>query len=410
MSKVLIVLTTEYPYGKAESYLEAEKKYWDIFDKVYLCPLSGVRSDNIDVSTDKIEIVDGKVIFSKREKILGTIKALFHGKTWCEIYRCLLVSERKIWSLKELISFTYTGNREAQKLAKMLTPRINQDDYVVLYSYWLYRQAYVAIKLNKSIPQSVVVSRAHGHDVYEERHFGYLPYRQYLINNIKNIHTISDNGSRYLASKWPDSIGKLHVSRLGTIDYGEKEYTRNREKLRIVSCSYCIELKRIDLIIRTLGKMNFTIEWTHIGDGVLYDDLIEMAKNTLTSRVAFNFLGYIPNSQIPNIYREMDFDVFVNTSKTEGIPVSIMEAMSFGIPTIATDVGGTSELVKDGISGILIPENAQIGDLKSALETIRNMPDKDYFQLRKSSREFWKKTYCADSNFRDFTTSLKKLT
>ena len=45
---------------------------------------------------------------------------------------------------------------------------------------------------------------------------------------------------------------------------------------------------------------------------------------------------------------------YVNLSTSEGIPVSIMEAMSYGIPVVATDVGGTSEAVVTGRSGLLI--------------------------------------------------------
>ena len=49
-----------------------------------------------------------------------------------------------------------------------------------------------------------------------------------------------------------------------------------------------------------------------------------------------------------------DFDLFVNMSLSEGIPVSIMEAISFGIPIIATNVGGNAEIVNDE-TGVLIP-------------------------------------------------------
>lgn len=51
-----------------------------------------------------------------------------------------------------------------------------------------------------------------------------------------------------------------------------------------------------------------------------------------------------------------DFDLFVNMSLSEGIPVSIMEAISFGIPIIATNVGGNAEIVNDE-TGVLIPVN-----------------------------------------------------
>ena len=44
-------------------------------------------------------------------------------------------------------------------------------------------------------------------------------------------------------------------------------------------------------------------------------------------------------------YKNNIIDIFINLSASEGIPVSIMDAISFGIPCIATNVGGTGEIV-----------------------------------------------------------------
>lgn len=55
-------------------------------------------------------------------------------------------------------------------------------------------------------------------------------------------------------------------------------------------------------------------------------------------------------------YSEHPVDVFINLSTNEGVPVSIMEAISFDIPIVATDVGGTSEIVTDE-TGILVSSN-----------------------------------------------------
>ncbi|MFR4320263.1 MAG: glycosyltransferase [Blautia massiliensis (ex Durand et al. 2017)] len=44
----------------------------------------------------------------------------------------------------------------------------------------------------------------------------------------------------------------------------------------------------------------------------------------------------------------------MNVSSSEGIPVSIMEATSFGIPGIATDAGGTKEIIRDKENGVLL--------------------------------------------------------
>jgi glycosyltransferase involved in cell wall biosynthesis len=67
--------------------------------------------------------------------------------------------------------------------------------------------------------------------------------------------------------------------------------------------------------------------------------------------------------------------VFVLVTHSEGMPVSIIEAMSFGLPVIASNVGGIPELIEDGINGILIgPDNHN--QLASAIVELLDNPDK----------------------------------
>src|SRR5690606_19053156 len=62
-------------------------------------------------------------------------------------------------------------------------------------------------------------------------------------------------------------------------------------------------------------------------------------------------------------------DVMINTSESEGVPVSIMEAMYYGIPAIAPSVGGISELVNE-TNGILMSENPDVQEIANALANI----------------------------------------
>src|SRR5665811_1561504 len=71
-----------------------------------------------------------------------------------------------------------------------------------------------------------------------------------------------------------------------------------------------------------------------------------------------HFLGYLGDEEI---IRELQAaDLFVLPSFVEGIPVSAMEAMAIGVPVIATNIAGTSELIEDGKSGLLVrPSDSQ---------------------------------------------------
>ena len=80
-----------------------------------------------------------------------------------------------------------------------------------------------------------------------------------------------------------------------------------------------------------------------------------------------------------------------------------MEAMSFGIPVIATDVGGTKEIVNSN-SGVLIKKDFISKEVAIIVETIRNIEKEK--QLRNGARQYWEKYFTATSNYSYFIKEL----
>lgn len=106
------------------------------------------------------------------------------------------------------------------------------------------------------------------------------------------------------------------------------------------------------------------------------------------------------------IYEKESFDLFVNVSSSEGIPVSIMEAMSFGIPCIATDVGGSGEIVIDRYNGILLKDDFRIQDFIQALDWYLKMDSNTILELRKNVYLSWERKYNAETNYTEFVEEL----
>ena len=79
------------------------------------------------------------------------------------------------------------------------------------------------------------------------------------------------------------------------------------------------------------------------------------------------FLGWVGNTEKNQLLR--DADIFILPSYNEGLPVSIIEAMSWGIPVISTKVGGIPELLEDEVSGCLI-KPGDIPALQNRLEQL----------------------------------------
>ncbi|MBI1869914.1 MAG: glycosyltransferase family 4 protein [Chlamydiae bacterium] len=96
---------------------------------------------------------------------------------------------------------------------------------------------------------------------------------------------------------------------------------------------------------------------------------LEVKKRGITGR--FRFLGFVAN-----IYEALALmDIFVLPSEWEGLPLSILEAMAFGVPVIATNVGGVPEVIEHEKTGLLISPRDPIA-IRDAVLKILNHPEK----------------------------------
>jgi len=101
-----------------------------------------------------------------------------------------------------------------------------------------------------------------------------------------------------------------------------------------------------------------------VGDGILLHELKNLAAR-LGLRDNIHFVGPVVwGDSLFSIMRQCN--VLVLPSKTEGLPLVIIEAMSQGLPVVATRVGGIPEIVEDRVSGLLVPPNSP-EDLADAL-------------------------------------------
>ncbi|PWJ88077.1 glycosyl transferase family 1 [Oceanotoga teriensis] len=278
------------------------------------------------------------------------------------------------------------------------------DDDIYLYSFWLTRGAYCISnfsKFKKDFNIIKIVSRAHGYDLYTERNsMNYLPFRDFIDKNLDEIHFISEFGLDYYNNKiTEDKRSKNFVTRLGSFNYNNiRKKICHKERICIVSCSFINYNKRLDLIIDFLSTVSFDFDWIHIGDGNLRDKMENYAKIKLPEN-SFKFLGFVENTKILEFYSKYDADFFINMSDSEGIPVTIMEAMSFGIPVIARDVGGISEIVNFD-NGFLLrePFNKKIYEEISNFIFNRFSNLEFYNNLCENSRKTWQLKYDLSKN------------
>jgi len=106
-----------------------------------------------------------------------------------------------------------------------------------------------------------------------------------------------------------------------------------------------------------------------VGEGVLRQEAIDLLEKAEASRFA-----WLPGSRddVPEILRALD--IFVLPSLNEGISNTILEAMATGLPVVATNVGGNSELIVDGVTGSLVPRSDFVA-MADTLDEYLSNPD-----------------------------------
>ena len=85
-----------------------------------------------------------------------------------------------------------------------------------------------------------------------------------------------------------------------------------------------------------------------------------------------------------------------------------MEAASFGIPIIATDVGGTKEAVIDGTNGFLLPADLNPDVLFAKLLFLKELPEAEYTRFCENSRKIWAEKFNASQNYMNFYEEISR--
>lgn len=394
--KKIIILSSSFPYLRGEEFLEEEVRIWAQYSekvKVIFCPLNTAESHRPVPECIQIENLFKK---SRIDTFLYVLKAIFHT---------LFIKEIKYWFFRkkrtrDMLADLHNALFLASRLSKIL------DGDEILYSYWFVKTAYAAVLLKKKFPNLKVITRAHRVDIYEHLRKGqYMPLKRSLINQYDEIHCVSNDGAAYLLNQFNASPDIINVSHLGVGD--PLMLNSSADCIYIVSCSILKQVKRIDRIIDSLHHLSKSISkrivWNHIGDGELLNNMKSYAVEKLSDcdNVEFNFLGSMSNQDVLTFYRENPISCFINTSESEGVPVSLMEAISYGIPIIAPDVGGISEIANEE-TGVLVSSQCDIQELSASIKLLsRWNSDK-----RKNVQDFWRKSFNSKKNYVEFITHL----
>lgn len=413
MKNCLILLTNSYPFSSEETFLEPEMPYLaKEFDKVIILATGlgkdAAKTREVPSNTDCYNV-------GKTSKKVGRLLCVFKGAV-----RSVLPSEtpedKYCNSFKKRVFCEYfyaRGEREFSLCKEVLDKYdFSEYDSVTVYSYWFFVTALVGSKVCEYISDRCrkikFISRGHRYDIYNYANsLNYLPLREFLLEKVDSVHLCSLDGAEHVSAQFPEFRDKISHRYLGTEDDGISEM--NEDFFHIVSCSRVVGVKRVERIAKALALLNGEnlgrIKWTHIGDGEMMQQIREICEEKL-GFMEVNLMGQISNTEVKAFYKNEKVDALINVSTSEGLPVSMMEALSYSIPVVATDVGGVGEIIRDRYNGVLISPDFTDEELAERIKEIISYSKEEKVRMRKNARSYWEENFDAQKNFSEFAKEI----
>lgn len=194
---------------------------------------------------------------------------------------------------------------------------------------------------------------AHAYDFYRKPAAD-LPAR---LQKADAVVTVSEANADYLVSRFGATRTRLHVLPCG-VDLGAFRPRPDRRQPGLIVCVARLRPhKNLPLLLaacRQLRERGLAFRVVVIGDGPSRAEL-EAERDRLGLGDAVTFVGALGQHDVCDWWQRAS--VAVLPSRSEGMPVSLMEAAACGVPAVATAVGGVAELVEDEVTGLVTPSD-----------------------------------------------------
>ena len=402
--KKVFLFTHSFPFSKVgEAFIENELQFASLNDvELSIIPLYSITSPK--KIPDNVKIIPDLFNTTKTRKIL-----IFVGMLFSPLFYGLFFHKRSIYlKLKNwynALKYLYGG-----LLIKdfMVSKRNLFPQNSIFYSFW-FNYTVLGFALAKEdtdyFKSCKFYTRAHRYDLYGEEQGIFIPYREKMLMAIDKVFSGSMDGIRFLTEKYPGFSEKIILGRLGALPVSIKKKPPKTNDISLLSCSNVSPVKRVDLIFKSINHFckdnpGLTISWLHIGDGTEMSKLTKLVSNKDSVNLTISLTGNKLLSEIIELIENTEFDAFINLSLSEGLPVTLMMSISAGIPVIATDAGGNSEIVTKETGCLL---SLEVGNEEFSQAVLFC---KDNLALKKSALSFYQNNFSAVKNYSEFYRKL----
>lgn len=412
MKKKLYFITSDFPYGKGEtSFIMPELPF--LKDKFDITIISHSLQWEQTVNLDE----DIKVIhYDRRVSLLWKLwdSICFFGNKDAYLELWDIICSRKAVIKRFLDSILFF--EEARRFKRFLQKNkiIDCNEPAIIYSYWFTYYCLTMTWLFAEKPHIKIVTRAHRYDLYEEGYLGQRqPFKIQMNQKVDEIIFIAEHGRKYYTNKYYAGVRqeKHQLFRLGVAPVGVPELRKKtNDEFVLVSCAMVVPRKRVELIVEALGQItDFQVRWIHFGDGENFEKLCIYAKQLLGTmdNITYELKGYVVADQILQFYSKNYVDAFITTTESEGCPVSVQEAMAYGIPIIGTKIAEIPYMING--NGVLLSENPSVEEVVKGIKGIYGLSMQEINVMREKSYQLWKENFNLEVNAGKFVGFLDSL-
>ena len=235
----------------------------------------------------------------------------------------------------------------------------------LIHAHWVIPTGLMGVLVGWWLGIPVIV-HARGSDIHTFSRRGRLMFRlaRFTLRRADAILAVSDRLKRTIVDEFGVSSDKVQVSLNGvdTSRFTPLNKTAQRRKLGLAGdliivlfVGGLVPVKGLPYLIRAVPDLcrrhGDRLLFVIAGDGDLDKELRHMARTLQVDR-QIRFVGRVVHDEIPCWMNASD--VFVLPSLDEGMPNTVIEALACGLAVVASRVGGTVDVIQDGVNGLLI--------------------------------------------------------
>lgn len=411
---VLVLITASYPFGGVteDAFVTPEITLWaERCEKVIIAPMTRLSAppDNLSLPLN-VEVTEE--LAQRMSRSFLRMRYAVATLLW------RAVSDAALHGMSQRSAATFAAaSIDMRNGIEHLIERFMLDcANTLFYTFW-FDAPTVGLALlsqrrrEKGLTPLRFITCVHG---YELREIRSVMLKNLALQEMENCFAVSSRSADELRELFPRRSRVIKERRLGSRRPLEMPYTTAADDesgvIHIASIARMVDLKRVPLVFSLVEKIALafpdrSVEWTHFGDGPGMMELTETLSGGMPQNLHVDLRGAVSNEEVHRYYvtHHVMWNVLLSTHEG-GLPITLCEGASYGVPAIATAVGGIPELVDDS-TGILLPVDFDLTDAVGRIVKITRDPAR-HADMSAAIKERWQQRYDAEKLRREFIDSL----